>query len=486
VKPSPTSTPKSNPGGSRRLGRCSRVCWCSVLVALFAGLVLPERSAGAQALLPRGVPDTSPAGTPAASSRELPTPPKRNFGASPHGDMTKEAVANTAPDLARGQIEVRVIDPRRPEQLAGRKIVLNVLRQSIEQGNTSEEYTATTDERGVARFDGRETHGDFQYSVKTSEGPANYVTPPFAFQQTGGVRVFLPVFPVTQNMTEAVVLSRGLVAVMPRDEVFSFDVLWRIENFGRNTWVPKDVVFPLPPGWKAFTAEEMQGDGRFVANDSLSVKLEGTFPPGKHDLLFRFQLPNEGKSNLQFTFPTFLNVALFKVMVDASPTMSLKAEGLEAPQETRNRDGQRRIVAGRDFLSEKKKGPDQITVEIAGIPTASQGRLVAAALAGAIVLAGFGQALGRRRGAQPSRTTLSVEDLKRAGDLLLDELIELEQAFEQGAIGRKMRDRTRQQLLEAFARLGAGEVLAPDHDDDADDAVASPQRSKSKPSTAAS
>jgi hypothetical protein len=47
------------------------------------------------------------------------------------------------------------------------------------------------------------------------------------------------------------------------------------------------------------------------------------------------------------------------------------------------------------------------------------------------------------------------EETERAGELLLEELISLEQAFQQGAIGRKTYEQTKRQLLEAFARLRA-------------------------------
>lgn len=387
-------------------------------------------------------------------------PPGHARMSNPHGNSDpKEPIINLASDLPPGVLEVRVID-RRFMELGGRTINLHVTRQSIEQGTTESLVTAQTDERGVARFEGLGTDSDHHYRVSLSEGPANYRTAAFSFSpKGGGIRAFIPIFPVTQNLQEAVILSRALLLVVPRDDVFTFEVMWRIENYGKHTWVPNNVVFDMPDGFKAFQAEEMRGDGRFVPVGDDQLRLEGTFPPGRHDVLFRFQLPNKGDPELAFDFPTTLHMGFLRVMVDASPTMTLSVDGFETPEETRNREGQRRLTTARDYLGEKTRAPDHVRVHIGGIPTPSRGRNVAASLAGLIALAGLGQALGRRRRPQ-NRAPLSPEDLRRAEELLLNELVEVEKAFARGAIGRKMRERTRQQLLEAFARLSVGEGAA--------------------------
>jgi hypothetical protein len=135
--------------------------------------------------------------------------------------------------------------------------------------------------------------------------------------------------------------------------------------------------------------------------------------------------------------------------------MELKVVGFPAPEETRNQGGQRRLIAARDFVTEKTPPPEQIEIKISGIPTPAAGRSVAVGLAGLIALAGVAQSVGRRRSSGPARSQLTKEDLERASELLLEELINLEQAFEQGAIGRKTHEQARRQLLEAYARLGA-------------------------------
>ena len=105
------------------------------------------------------------------------------------------------------------------------------------------------------------------------------------------------------------------------------------------------------------------------------------------------------------------------------------------------------------------RAPDEIQVKVTGIPTPPQGRPVAVGLAA--VLAVGGLALTRRRQRSSElRTDLSKEDRERAGELLLEELVQLEQAFQQGAIGRKTHEQAKRQLLEAYARLHASEAEA--------------------------
>jgi len=73
-----------------------------------------------------------------------------------------------------------------------------------------------------------------------------------------------------------------------------------------------------------------------------------------------------------------------------------------------------------------------------------------------IALGGLAASIGRFRSRAPARSQLSKEDRDRAGELLLEELIRLEQAFKHGEIGRKTHETAKRQLLEAYARLGAG------------------------------
>jgi hypothetical protein len=267
------------------------------------------------------------------------------------------------------------------------------------------------------------------------------------------MRVTLPIYPATHDFSQVMLVSRGQMAMIPQDDMFVVDVAWRFENYSDVSWVPKDVTFPLPEGFEALTVKEVAASGNFETDGDAGAKLVGTFPPGKHDLMFRFHLPTDGMASRTFDFPSGLNVAWMRVILESSPSMALKVEGLPAPEDSRNRDGQRMLVIVKDFLADQERPPQRFRVSITGIPTPPAGRLVAVSMAALIALGGLAFGL-RRHTTVSARSQLSKEDRERAGELLLSELIELEQAFQQGGIGRRMYDRTRRQLLEAFARLG--------------------------------
>jgi hypothetical protein len=388
--------------------------------------------------------------------RARPIAPQNAFQ-SPHGSKTKAAEPRVGPanDLPTGDIEVR-LTAKDMANVEDKEIVLAITKQSIERGNTDTTLTARTDSRGVARFPAQETATDFVYKVSAAVDAANYATHQFQFRVAdSGLRVVIPIFPATTNLEGLLILSRSMVAVVPQDDLFSVDVMWRIENFGETSWLPENVVFPLPNEFRALTLRASDDNVRFEADGDRGVKLAGTVSPGQHDLAFRFHLPTDGQKERSFSFPTSLNVGSMRVILDSSPTMNLKVKDFPEPDETRNKDGQRRLVASRDFLSEKVRAPEKVEIQISGIPTPAAGRSVAVGLAAAIALAGVAQSFGRRRSTNPARSQLSKEDLARASELLLDELISLEQAFQQGSIGRKTHEQARRQLLEAFARLGA-------------------------------
>lgn len=365
-----------------------------------------------------------------------------------------------APELGKGEIEVRTA-AKGLESIENQQVTLAVSKQSIERGNIDSTLTALTDASGVARFPAQGTATDYVYTATITVGGARYSTNQFQFRDTeSGLRVVIPVYPSTSELDGLLLLSRTAIAIIPQDNLFAIDVMWRIENFGEVSWLPENVVFPLPDGFEALNIRNPKAEARFEPAPDQGVKLAGTFAPGQHDLMFRFHLRTEGKSERSFSFPTTLNVGTVRVIMDAAPTMELKVGGFPAPDETRNPEGQRRLVSGRDFLSEKTRAPEEVQISISGIPTPPAGRSVAVGLASLIALAGFAQAAGRRSAKAP-RSNLSKEDREKAGELLLEELINLEQAFKQGAIGRKTHEQARRQLLEAFARLGAGQETSP-------------------------
>jgi hypothetical protein len=428
---------------------CGLCAWSASAVAQ-----APEAPAGAP---PAGHPPGLGAAARARAGRPQPTVPTPN---NPHGARRPGPRIAPAQDLPPGQIEVRLAS-KDFKNIEDQEVTLTDSKQSIERGNVDSTQTARTDSRGVATFSQLSTESDHIYDVKAAIGEARYSTGQFQFKTLDlGLRVILPIYESQKTLDNLLLLTRTLIALVPQDNMFVVDVLFRVENYGEISWLPENVSFALPEGFKALTVREPNMDGHFEADGDHGVKLVGTLAPGQHDLMFRFHLPTDGKPDLSFKFPTALNTGMVRVILESSPTMHLTLPGFPEPEESRNQEGQRRLVAGRDFVNEKVRAPEEIEVKISGIPTPAAGRSVAVGLAAVIAVGGLAQAFGRRRSPTAPRSDLSPEDRERAGELLLEELISLEQAFQQGSIGRKTHEQAKRQLLEAFARLRAAEPEA--------------------------
>lgn len=434
--------------------------------ALICGFLAWATSAVAQPSAPPAAGAHPPGGasaTEAARRRPRPTPPPAAAVPTPnnpHGVKRQTPRIVPAADLPAGDIEVR-LHGKDPNSIVNAQVTLLVSKQSIERGNVDTTLTATTDDRGIARFPSQGIESDYVYDVQAHIGAARYSSGQFQFRNAEGLRVLVPVYEAQSELDGMLLLTRTLLALIPQDNLFVVDVLFRVENYGDVSWLPENVVFPLPEGFKALTVRDPKKDARFEAAGDTGVKLVGTIAPGQHDLMFRFHLPTEGKGERSFRFPTNLNTGMVRVILESSPTMKLEIPGFPAPEESRNQEGQRRLMSGRDFVTDKVRAPDDIEIKISGIPTPTAGRSVAVGLAAVIALGGVAQTLSRRRSpATPHRSDLSREDRERASELLLEELISLEQAFQQGAIGRKTYEQAKRQLLEAFARLRSDSDVA--------------------------
>ncbi|HEU4578499.1 MAG TPA: hypothetical protein VFS67_09605 [Polyangiaceae bacterium] len=400
------------------------------------------------------------AGSPSARRPSPSAPASAQRMINPHGNRQNVPRIVPAPDLAPGEIEVR-LSSNEPDLIDNEEVKLSISKQSIAQGNSNSELVEKTNIGGIVRFQNQSTETDHLYTVSTNVAGAQYSTQQFQFRAGGGgLRVLLPVYKASSDVNGILILSRALVAIIPQDNLFSIDFLWRIENYSDTAWVPdksdQQARLVLPEGAKAITIKEDTGDARFEKDGDGAIRLAGTFAPGQHDLMMRFHLDSTGESSRDLVFPSGVHLGSMRVLLDSAPGMALRVEGFSDPVETRNGDGQRRLISSRDFLGEKQRAPDKIQVHITGIPTPAAGKNIAVSIAGVIAVGGLVASIGRFRARTPVRSQLSKEDRERAGELLLEELIRLEQAFKHGEIGRKTHDAAKRQLLEAYARLGAG------------------------------
>ena len=400
-------------------------------------------------VLPPGHPPVAPASPGAAAERgELPAGHPSASGGDAGGQRPPPA-DRSAPDpkLPPGTVEVTLVDAQERPQ-ANVEVRLGILQQTVAEGEARENKVARSDAQGKARFSGLRTATDFSYRVSVPRGPATYASAPFQFKGEAGQSVLLHLFPVTQDIRSAMVGMRGIILIEPRDDVFQFQVMYRVFNIGQVTWVPSTLTLQLPPDAKGFNAEEGMSDTRFAAESGGRVRLSGTFTPGQHDAQFRFQVPNHGDADVSFRLDLPPHVADLRVIAQSSPGMTLEVDGFDPAQPTVDANGQRLLFTAREM----RQGDNplrELAIRLSGLPTQGPGRWIAVALAAGLAAAGLSAA--RRAPAQPKK--LAREELAAARELLLDELVALERARAAGQIGPRSYESAKRQLVEALARL---------------------------------
>lgn len=409
------------------------------------------RAAPTGSVMPPGHPPVAPASPAAPGGAELPAG-HPNVEAEDAGGQRPPPADRSAPDpkLPPGTVEVTLVDEQERPQ-ANVEVRLGILQQTVAEGEARENKVARSDSAGKVRFSGLHTATNFSYRISVPRGPATYAAAPFQFKGEAGQSVLLHLFPVTQDIRSAMVGMRGIILIEPRDDVFQFQVMYRVFNIGRVTWVPSTLTLQLPPEAKGFTAEDSMSDARFAAESGGRVRLSGTFAPGQHDAQFRFQVPNHGEADVGFRLDLPPHVADLRVIAQSSPGMTLEVDGFDPAQPTVDANGQRLLFTAREM----RQGDNplrELAIRLSGLPTQGPGRWIAVALAAGLAAAGLSAA--RRAPAQPKK--LAREELAAARELLLDELVALEQARAAGQIGPRSHDSAKRQLVEALARLRSG------------------------------
>jgi hypothetical protein len=377
-----------------------------------------------------------PAGHPAVGGAAAPTGPEQ------------DAVV-AAPQLPPGTIQLKLVDAQgRP--LAGADVSLGINFNKISEGEQRTEQRAKTNAEGLATFSGLTPSSDFSYRLTTKSGPAQYASDPIQLKPDMGMQALLHVYPVTRNIEEASVGSRGFIYVETRDDVFQFEVLFRVFNMGSVTWVPEGTLLTLPAGFKAFKAGEAMTDVRFEEEPGRGARLAGTFSPGQHNVSFRFQLPRDEESSAAFRFGLLPHTAEIRFIAEAAPTMQLDIEGFEKPQTDVNQNGQR-VVVTRHVAQRGQPTLKSFDVVLSGIPTPGSGRWIAVLIAAA--MAALGVAAFRGKLGQETQQDLQERDADRAQKVLLDELVELTRAKRDARIGPSTFETARRTLVEALARI---------------------------------
>ncbi len=411
--------------------------------------------ASARAVAPP--PASAKAAAPGAASAQAPPAgarlPSGHPAVGPPGAQPQQAAPprdESVPDsnIPAGSIVVTLVDAKgTPRPNTG--VRLGILRQTVAEGESRQFQDKRTDSEGMVTFSELKTDSAFSYRVSVTHDAAKYAAPPFNLKSGAGQRVKMHVFPVTRDINKAVVGGRGIIVTEMRDDVFQFEVMFRVFNMGRVTWVPENITFTLPDGAKGFVANETMSDARVAMADERSVELLGTYQPGQHDVTFRFQVPNDQTETANFEIGLPPHMAEIRVMAPAARDMSLSVAGFDAAQKNTGPTGQRLLVTSRQ-LRPGEPEMNSVSIQLSGIPILGPGRWIAVALAACFALLGLWSA--SRTGAGFVAPT---DDLKRARRRLLDELVQLEKARAAGNIGPKTYRNTKKILMDALGRVEA-------------------------------
>jgi hypothetical protein len=429
------------------------VALLSVLLVLICAVARAEAPAPAKARAPAASAQAPAAGAD-GEEQAPPNPHVQNPHAqNPHGQQPAPDQSDEAADLPPGTLEVAIVDGTE-RALPGVDVRLGILSQKISEGEQRSSKNAKTDAEGHTRFPGLVVKSEISYRVTVQAGGALYESSPFTLRDNAGHRVLLHVYQATADLSRTVLGMRGFCYVETRDDVFQLEVLFRIINIGKTSWVPADVVMELPQGWKAFSPGESMYDARFEPVEGRGAALRGTFPPGQRDVSFRFQIPKPTESAISFTLGMLPNVVEMRVIAVASPEMNLEVSpGFEVPQVAAGPRGDRVLVTRR--VAQKNADTSRtISVALSGLHVPGPGRWVAVCIA--LVFAGFGvlAASGELRIASTERVQ---GDRGRARELILRELVLVERAKAAGDIGPNAYERAHRALLDALARIGVPE-----------------------------
>jgi hypothetical protein len=355
-----------------------------------------------------------------------------------------EDIEQEAPTLAPGTIAVDLRDPD-DKPIENEIVTLGVLINSIAKGDSRKHLQATTDAHGHVVFSGLDMASNIAYRVSSGYQGGSFAASPFQLQQVKAMHVVLHVYPVTRDLGTALVVCEATVAAELRDDRLQIEEALTIYNLGRTAWQPDDARMALPEGFTAFNAQTTMSD-QGVDEAGGAAKLRGTFPPGKHSVQFRWQLPWSGDRDVDFDVGLPPHVAIARVMMPALASIKLSAADFPPPEVRRDEQGQSFLVTERRLQPNDPK-LSNLSIGIHDLPTPGPGPRIATALAACAVATGLVfAARGRRR----ERDTGEGADTS-VRDTLLDELADLERAHTSGQVGPRTYERARRELIDALA-----------------------------------
>lgn len=406
-----------------------------------ASALAATSASSAAGALPDGHPPVDPHGLPPGH----PTTAQPADGGGGRFRAPLQSRAQEDPTLPPGTIEIDLRDGE-DNPLPGREVALGIVKNSVAEGESRDRRTATTDDKGQARFSGLSQASSFAYRATVVRDGATYAAPPFNLPQSVGMRATLHAYPVTNDVNKASIAVQGIAYIELRDEVIQIEQAYRVYNLGGTTWLATDVQSTLPAGFKAFNAQKAMSDLTWDGT-AQGTRFHGTISPGVHDTAYRFQIPYPSGDETTVDLGLLPHVQAFRVISDAPRGFELEVDGFPPAGPSTNGNGQRVLVAEKEL---PKLDPNfrRVHLRLINLPTKPRGRWYALALALAAAAVGIASAAGLKatRGPTP-------DELREARKRLLDELEKLEKDHAAGEVGPRTYEAARRALLDSLARL---------------------------------
>ncbi|MFO0759046.1 MAG: carboxypeptidase-like regulatory domain-containing protein [Byssovorax sp.] len=430
----------------------------AALIALATGLAMIAPPLAAHAQTPPGMPAGHPPIDDGDDGDDGDMPPGDSpHGANPHG----AAGAGNAPKMFRppadgsqddtslpvGSLVVSIRDAQ-DQPIAKAPITLNIVHSSVARGESRETRSAQGDENGAARFDGLPFGSGVSFQVSTTRGPASYSVMPFPLNDKNGKRVILHAYDVSNDIEKLPIGTEGFVYLALKEDAIQVEQMFTVLNLGSTTWVA-DLPIDLPAGFRAFNKQDSPDEARIEEVKGKGAALRGSFGPGRHELMFRYQVPldDEPKQSMTMELPPHMFQA--EVLAEASKSMGLEVADFPGAQRTQNQQGKRVLATEKQFP--RKEGKQTLTITLTGLPTTGPGRWIAVVLA--VVALGFGAAYYTQSRKDEGLDEEARRDLLDAREALLTEIVTLEKAHKAGEIGPKSYAQFRTSLLDALARI---------------------------------
>ena len=348
--------------------------------------------------------------------------------------------------LPVGTLDVQIADPDgRP--MPNITVTLGILFNSVAKGESAKRVTATTNDQGIVHWQGLDTGTAMAYRPMVITDDATFSVMPFRLSDKTGTRAILHVYPTESSVDKALVVTQTVLYAEIKDDRIQIQEAYKIYNFGKTAWVPKDLVVPLPENFTAFSTQQGMNDIGLDAIPKQGVKVHGTFNPGQQMLEFRWQLPYNGEGELHFDVGMPPHTAAARVIAPANRDMKLEVPGFPPPQAITDEQGQRSLLTEKQL---RREDPvlKSVGIDIKNLPTEGPAKLIATFLAVAGI--GIGLVMGTKKPAN--------RDRKAERDRLLAELAGLEKAHQDGDVGPKTYERSRREILDAIAQTFAADA----------------------------